>query len=350
MGRFLRRLLAAFVATAAIGGPLAYAAQPSGADILPPVSDTGLTLQVAQATLTSTGATAITWQGAATINPAKDTLIRAQFFNDGTLPQLSATLTINAGGKLDPGFTVAGPCTVSPGATSDTVTCSYGTVSGGQAEPFVYLAVQTGSASTITSTASETAIPDGLVSIGSDGDETGSVTTTVVDSGYAFLTDGQSASFTSADGNVTETFTVPAGATNGGGVFVHLHEGDGSTSTCGDGSCYTPMAVADFVQVGGTPVQASNPFTDAVGYPNVKQTCNGLGAGSGCNPIFYQATGVAAGTATQVPKCTTYAPGGGMPFASSDPCIYGLSHVGNASTTYFIALLKDINFPIPLLG
>src|SRR5581483_2047117 len=76
MGRALRRVLAALVATAAIGGPLAYAAQPSGADILPPVSDTRLTLQVAQATLTSSGATAITWQGAATINPAKDTLIR----------------------------------------------------------------------------------------------------------------------------------------------------------------------------------------------------------------------------------------------------------------------------------
>ena len=350
MGRWSRRLLAALVATAAIGGPLAYAAQPSGADILPPVSDTGVTLQVAQATLSSTGATNITWQSAASINSAKDTLIRAQFFNDGTLPQLSAVMTINAGGKLDPGFTVDPGCSVSPGATSDTVTCSYGTVLGGQSEPFVYLAVQTGSASTINSSASETATPDGLVSLLSDGDETGSVTTTVSNSGYAFLTDGQSLSFTSTDGNVTETFSVPTGGTNGGGVFVHLYEGDGSTSTCGGTTaCYGSMAKADFAQVGGTPAVASNPFTDTIGYPNVKQTCNGLGGGSGCNPIYYLTTGVSSGPATLVPKCSTYSASGGTPNASSDPCIYTLAHTGSGSTTYYIALLDDIGFPIPQL-
>lgn len=350
MGRLSRRVLAALVAVAAIGGPLAYAAQPSGADILPPVSDTGVVLQVAQATLTGSGATAITWQNAATINGSQDTLIRAQFINDGTLPQLSATLTINAGGKLDPGFTVDPGCSVTPGATSDTVTCSYGTVMGGQSEPFVNLAVQTASATSITSTASETAVPDGLVSVLSDGDETGSVTTTVLNSGYAFLTDGQSLTFNSTDGNVTETFSVPAGGTHGGGLFVHLYEGDGSTSTCGGTtSCYTPMARADFVQVGGTAPVASNPFTDIVGYPNVKQTCNGLGGGSGCNPIYYLSTGIAAGAAVLVPKCTTYAASGGTPNASSDPCIYTLSHVGSGSTTYYIALLTDPGFPIPRL-
>ena len=347
----LRRLLAAFVAVAAIGGPLAYAAQPSGADILPPVSDTGLTLQVARATLTSSGATAITWQNAATITPTKDTLVRAQFFNDGTVGQLSATLTIHVGGKLDPGFPVAAPCTVTAGSTSDTVTCSYGSVAAGQSEPWVYLAVATGTATSITTTASETAVPDGLASIAADNDETGSVLTSVTSSGFAFLTDGQSLTFNSADGNVTETFSVPAGATNGGGVFVHLYEGDGSTSTCGtSGPCYTPMAKADFVQVGGTAAVASNPFTDIVGYPNVKQTCNGLGGGSGCNPIYYLATGITAGAAVQVPKCSTYAPGGGTPYASSDPCIYTLTHVGAGASTYSIALLKDIGFPIPRLG
>jgi hypothetical protein len=151
--------LAALVATAAIGGPLAYAAQPSGADILPPVSDTGLRLQVAQVTVSGSGSTSINWQNAASIEPGQDTLVRAQFFNDGTVPQLSATMTINAGGKLDPAFAVASPCSVSPGATSDTVTCSYGTVSAGQTEPFVYLAVKTGTASSVGTTASARGTP-----------------------------------------------------------------------------------------------------------------------------------------------------------------------------------------------
>src|ERR1043166_2159106 len=100
MGRLSRRVLAALVAVAAIGGPLAYAAQPSGADTLPPVSDPGLTLQVAQATVSSTGATTITWQNAATINPTKDTLVRAQFFNDGTIGHLSPTMTTTRAGRL----------------------------------------------------------------------------------------------------------------------------------------------------------------------------------------------------------------------------------------------------------
>jgi hypothetical protein len=353
MGRLSRRVLAALVAVAAIGGPLAYAAQPSGADILPPVSDTGLTLQVAQATVSSTGATSITWQNAATINPGKDTLVRAQFFNDGTIGQLSATMTINAGGKLDSGFPVAAPCTVTSGSTSDTVTCSYGSVASGQSEPWVYLAVATGSATSITTTASETAVPDGLASIASDNDESGSVLTTVTPSGFAFLTDGQSTSFTSTDGEVTETFALPAGATGGtGGVFVQLSEGNSAGTTCGGTStCYGPEAKASFVQVGGTPVQASNPFTDAVTYNKVKQTCNGLGGPSGCNPIYYLPTGTVAGAATKVPLCSTYAPNSGTPNASSDPCVYSLTRSGSGSSivTYGIALLSDPIFPIPQL-
>lgn len=355
MGRSLRRLLVALVAVTAIGGPLAYVAQPSAADILPPVSNTGLTLQVAQVTLTSTGATSINWQNAASIEPGQDTLVRAQFYNNGTLPQLSATMTVNLGGKIDSGYTLDPACHVTPGATSDTVTCSYALVSGGTTEPWVYIAVKTGSATSINTTASETAVPDGLASIASDGDETGSVTTTVTGSGYAFLTDGQSLTFTSDDGagvhNVTETFSVPAGGTHGGGVFVHLYEGNASGSTCGGTtSCYAPMAVADFVQVGGTPAVASNPFTDVVGYPNVKQSCNGLGGPSGCNPIYYFKTGVTSGIADPVKKCSTYSPSGGTPDANPDPCIYTLSHIGAGASSYGIALLKDIGFPIPLLG
>src|SRR5205823_4565717 len=115
-------------------------------------------------------------------------------------------------------------------------------------------------------------------------------------------------------------------------------------------ACYTPEALAAFVQVGGTPPVASNPFTDTITYPNVKQSCNGLGGGSGCNPIYFHPTGVTSGPATQVPKCTTYAPGGGTPLASSDPCIYGLVHgTGSGASTYLIALLTDPGFPIPRL-
>lgn len=353
MGRWSRRLLAAVVATAAIGGPLAFAAQPGGADILPPVSDTGLTLQVAQVTVSGTGATSINWQTTASIESGQDTLIRAQFFNDGTLPQLAATMTINAGGPIDTAFALDPACHAT---ASDTVTCSYGLVNGGQTEPFVYVAVKTGSATTITSTASKTSIPDGLVALSSDGDETGSVTTTVTSSGYAFLTDGQHLTFTSDDGpgihNVTETFSVPVNGTHGGGVFVHLHEGNASAATCGGGTCYTPMAQADFVQVGGTPAVASNPFTDVVNYPNVKQTCNGVGNGSPCNPIYHLDTGVTAGPAASVDKCNSgYSPGGGgSPTADPDPCLYSETHVNGGSTTFYIALLKDIGFPIPLIG
>ena len=346
-----RRLLGAAVTAVTVAAPLALSAQPSQADILPPVSDVGVSLQVAQATLNSVGQTVITWQNAATITPGKNTLLRAQFYNDGTIPQLSATLTVDAGGKLAAGFAIPG-CTVSAGLTDDTVSCNYGTVMPGQAEPFVYIAVATGTAPSVTSIATQTATPDGLATVAPDGDETATATTTVLaNSGFAFLTDGQSVSFTSTDGEVSETFALPAGATGGtGGVFVQLSEVSSAGTTCGGAACYAAEAKASFVQVGGSPVQASNPFTDAITYNNAKQTCNGLGGGSGCNPIYFLPTGVTAGAATQVPKCSTYGTNGaGTPNASSDPCVYDLTHTTSGVTTYGIALLSDPGFPIPHL-
>src|SRR4051794_40918016 len=90
--RWRRGLAAVAVTTATMAAPLALLAQPGGADISG-VSDAGMTLLAAQATLTSSGSTSITYRSSATVTPGKDTLLQAQFYNDGVTPVLSATMT-----------------------------------------------------------------------------------------------------------------------------------------------------------------------------------------------------------------------------------------------------------------
>lgn len=350
-GRWWSRRLLAGVVAATIAGPLALA-EPAPADPLN-ISDIGVDAEVAQATLAAPGQVDITWQDEASVIPGTGTLVRARLYNDGLIPQLDATLTIDAGGQLDPDFAVDPACEVTEGAVSDTVTCEYGQLDAGASTPLVYVAVETG-ATPVVSTASGSATPDSLVPVEviADDDETDSVTTTVsAPAGFAFLTDGEATSFTSASGNVRMTFAVPVGATNGGGYFVHLYEGDSSLVTCGVNSCYQPQARADFVQVGGTTEPApATPLRIGVTYPNIKQTCNGLGGPSGCNPIHYLPTGVVAGPAPKVPLCSTYAPNGTNAFASSDPCLYGLTRTTDGIVTYALAVLEDIGFPIPKIG
>ncbi|MDQ1372830.1 MAG: hypothetical protein QOJ09_168 [Actinomycetota bacterium] len=352
----MRKFLAVLVACAAIGGPVALGARPSQADVAP-VADAAVSLQVAQATANSVGQTTINWQSSATVTPAKGTLLRARIDNVGLVPLFSETLTVNPGAKLAPNFTIDPACTVTTGATSDTVTCTYGSLAAGASTPYVYVPATMPSTGTITSTASTAASPDGVVQLTPDANDSASVTSTAANSGYAFVTDGQSATFHSADAKVDETFSVPTGATKGGGVFVRLYEGDASDTTCGTTTCYTPEARADFVQVGGTPATVDNPFRIAVGYAT-KQTCNGLGYGSSCNPIFYLKTGQTAGVAQLVQKCTSgYSsnnPNATGVKAIPDPCVYSLGRHGDLDTddpvTYYIALLDDIGFPIPVLG
>jgi hypothetical protein len=345
-GRAARRRLAAAVLTV---GTLAsvIAAQAGHADITP-ISDVGVSLLAAQATLSSTGQTVINYQSTATVKPGKDTLLRAQYYNDGTVPQFSATMTIDTGSKLDPAFTLSDPACVATLGATDVVKCSYRNVAPGQAEPFVYLAVTTATV-TVTSTATQVSVVDSAVPVpqaAPDGDDSATATTNVGGSQFAFLADGESTSTTSADGLVSETFAVPAGGTGGGGVFVNLRE-DNTTATCGTTACYSKMAVADFSQVGGTnnPPAANNPFQVTVTYNGIKQNCAGLGGPSGCNPIYYQHSGSAA-PPLATPLCSTYAPNNGTPNASSDPCVYKLSKTPAGVVTYFLAVLKDINLPI----
>jgi hypothetical protein len=343
-----RRLAVAVIAALTIGGPIALTAQTSAANPLN-VADLGVTLQVAQATQNPlTGGTTITWQGSATVNPGQGTLLRASMSNDGALSQSDATLTVNTGGDVDPNYDLDPACSVS---APTTVTCSFGTLAAGQSSPFVYIAVETGAATSLAHQAGVSAFPGETVQLplAPESPDSASASTTVANSGFAFLTDGESASFTSADSDVNTVFSLPQNATNGGGVFVHLYEGNATDTTCGLSPCYAPEARADFVQVGGTPITKENPLRAAVTYLQIKQTCNGLGGGSGCNPIYFLKTAQTLGIATQVPKCSTYAPNGITPYASSDPCVYGLARI-DGSVQYLIALLDDIGFPIPLLG
>lgn len=352
-----RRLMAAAVAALSIGGPIALSAQPSQADIAP-VADVSASLEVAQATTNPlTGGTTIGWQKSASVNPGLGTLLRARIDNVGLLPVLSASITIAPGRKLAPNFTLDPACVVIAGATADTVTCSYGTLAAGTSTPYVYVPATMPATGTVTSVATTSASPDGIVQLTPNANDSASVTSTATNSGYAFLTDGQSASFHSADGKVDSSFTVPAGTTKGGGVFVRLYEGNGSDTTCGSTLCNAPEARADFVQVGGTPVTTDNPFRMAVSY-SVKQTCNGLGYGSNCNPIYFLKTAQTAGVANQVQKCVSgYAPNSsnltGVK-ANPDPCLYSLGRHGDLDAddpvTYYLALKDDIGFPIPIVG
>ena len=341
-----RRLLAGAVA-ATIAVPLSLAG-PATADPLN-ISDIGVDAEVAQATLSSPGQVDITWQESATVIPGTGTLVRARLYNDGAIPQLDARLTISAGGQLDVDFDLDPACDALEGLLSDTVVCAFGQLDPGESTPFVYVPVEAGSAPIVT-TASGSATPDSLipVEVVADDDESDSVTTTPLQqAGFAFLTDGESTSFTSASGNVKESFSVPEGATSGGGFFVHLYEGNSTGVSCGSRTCYEPQARADFVQVGGTTQpQKSNPLRMTVSYPNVLSTCNGL-AYPGCNPIQYLPTGVTAGPAPLTPACSTFAPNGTNAFASSDPCVYAMSAALNGSRTWSIALIDDIGFPIP---
>ena len=345
-----RRLLAGVVASV-IAAPLALA-QPAPADALN-ISDIGVEAQVAQATLAAPGQVEITWQDSATIIPGTGTLVRARMYNDGAIPQLDASLRIDGGGQLDADFALDPACQALQGLLSDTLVCNFGQLDPNESTPFVYAAVEAGATPTIVTTASGTATPDSLIPVEviADDDETDSVTTSVVpQAGFAFLTDGESTAFTSASGNVQETFAVPNGATNGGGFFVHLYEGDSTSATCAGGPCYQPQARADFVQVGGTSTpQPANPLRMTITYPNVRQTCNGL-AYPGCNPIHYLETGIVAGDAPLVPACSTFQPNGNNAFASHDPCVYAVGATLNGVRTWSIALLEDIGFPIPKLN
>jgi hypothetical protein len=346
-----RRLLAAIVATLTVAGPVALTARTSAANPLN-VADLGVTLQVAQATQHPLlGGTTIEWQSTATVNPGEGTLLRASIANDGTLPQSDATLTVDTGGTVDPDYDLDPACSAT---SSVTVTCSFGSLAAGQSSPTVHIAVETGAATSLIHTATVAAFPGETLQLplAQESPDSASATTTVADSGYAFLTDGESAEFASADGAVKTTFTVQPGTTNGGGAFVHLYEGNGSDSICGTTFCQAAEARADFVQVGGTPATVETPFIVAVEYP--KQNCAGRGGGSSCNPIYHQKTGTTFGLATNTANCSGenfYHPNGEVahPHAIPDPCVYGRPKGDSGEVRFLIAVLEDIGFPIPQL-
>ena len=341
-----RQITKRFAAMAAVA--LTALAVPSAAraDVVPPVSDLGVTLEVAEATVTSGETPTINYLSEAEVIGGEATLLRGRLYNDGTIGQSEATLIVDLGAKADTAFTLDPACSLTSGETTDTVECTVEDLDAGEETPFFYMAARTGT-DAVTSTASYVATPDGVVPLGgfiNDGDETASAITGVTGSNFAFLTDGEWATFTGS--HVTETFTVPLGATNGGGVFVALSQGSSPQGQqCGDTGCYEHVAVADFVQVGGDPAQASNPFTIAVTYTQVHQTCSGIGNGSGCNKIFYQHSGSTA-TPVEVLKCTTYAPNGATSYASDDPCLYGMSKDATGIVTHAIAAIRDISLPI----
>ena len=346
-----RRLAAAAVAAFTIAGPIALTAEVSSAGTTNG-EDYGVDLQVAQATANPNGPTEITWQdSSATVRQGYATLLRVKVSNAGLLPQLlPSSVAVNTGGRVDTGYEqLPSACSVNGAGATDIVTCSFSGLQSGGSTPYFEIPVATPTAGTLTHTAT---IPNELLGlpIGAEAPDSDTVTTTVTaGSGYGFITEGET--FSWSNGSVNASLTAPQNL-GGGGAFVNIYQGNGSDSTCGSGPCASVEARTDWVQVGGTAPTASDPFKVTINYPGVQQTCNGVGYPSGCNPLFFLGTGIQAGPAEQIPACATFspAPGGGVAHADPDPCIYGMSPAGNGSIVYLVAILEDSGFPLPLPG
>lgn len=344
-----RRLAAAVIAALSITGPMALMGGTSSADPLN-VADLGVEIQVGQAVVAPGGEPTLTWQDVAQVRPNGGTVIRAKADNTALLPQASMTLTVNLGAARDTDYTVHG-CqgTLTLGATQ--VTCTTGLAA--TTTGWVYIGVKTGAAgSSVTHTATVSGVLGEALQLplapeAADSDT--AKTNVVANSQFVFLTDGESASRSGAGAN--QSFTVPAGATNGGGVFLRQYEDNGADSTCDGAPCYAIEARADFVQVGGTPVADSNPFRMTVHYPGTHLSCTGVGGGADqCNDLFFLRSGFTAGAATGVPRCAGYSPDPSVAIAATsegrDPCIFMIRPAGEASVTFHIALKKDIGFPL----
>ena len=347
-----RRIAAAAVAALSIAGPIVLTAGTSSAAVTNG-EDFGVDLQVAQATANPTGPTEITWQdGGATVRQGTATLLRVQVTNAGVVPQvLDSSVSVDTGGRVDTGYEqLPSACSVDGTGATDVVTCAVsGLLLPGAATPYFEIPVATPTTGTLTHTAS---IPNELLGLplGAEAPDTDTVTTTVTaGSGYGFITEGETIAYN--NGSINVSLTAPNNL-GGGGVFVNLYQGNGSDSTCGTGPCATVEARTDWVQVSGTAPTANDPFKVSINYPGVQQTCNGVGFPSGCNPLYFLGTGIQAGPAEQIPACAGFspAPGGGVPHADPDPCLYGMSPAGNGSIVYLVAILEDSGFPLPLLG
>jgi hypothetical protein len=343
-----RRLAAAVVAALTIAGPIALTAQPTAAETTNG-EDLGVNLQVAQATANPTGPTEITWQdSSATVRQGTATLLRVQVSNAGLLPSPllgGGSVAVNTGGRVDTGFAaLSSACSVNGSGATDVVTCTYGQLQSGATTPFFEIPVATPSTGTLTHTAT---IPNELLGLplGTEAPDTDTVSTTVTaDSGYGFLTEGES--YTYNNGSINVTFTAPNDL-GGGGAFVNIYQANGSDSTCGATQCAAVEARTDWVQVGGTAPTADDPFRVSIHYPGVQQTCNGVGFPSGCNQVYFLGTGVQAGPAELIPAC---AAGGGIAHADPDPCVYNILPTGTGERTFLVAILEDAGFPIPILG
>jgi hypothetical protein len=337
-----RRLAAAVVAALTIASPIVLTAQPTSAEATNG-EDLGVNLQVAQATANPTGPTEITWQdGSATVRQGTATLLRVQVSNAGLLPSplLGGSVSVNTGGRVDTGFqALSSACSVNGAGATDVVTCSYGQLPLGGTTPFFEIPVATPSTGTLTHTAT---IPNELLGLplGTEAPDSDTVTTTVTaNSGYGFVTEGETITYN--NGSIDVTFTAPDDL-GGGGVFVNIYQGNGSDSTCGENQCAAVEARTDWVQVGGTAPTAGDPFQVSIRYPGVKQTCNGV-AGP-CNEIFFLGTGVQAGAAAPIAACVSDG------VADPDPCVDEIIPSGTGERTFVVALLEDSGFPIPILG
>jgi hypothetical protein len=342
-----RRLAAAVIAALTIAGPIALTAQPSSA-ALTNGEDLGVNLQVAQATANPTGPTEITWQDAsATVRQGYATLLRVQVTNAGAVPELlGGSVAVNTGGRVDGGFeALSSACSVNGAGATDVVTCTYGLLLPGASTPFYEIPVATPTTGTLTHTAT---IPNEALGlpVGAEAPDTDTVKTTVTsNSGYGFVTAGETISYN--NGSIDVSLTAPNDM-GGGGAFVNIYQGDASDSTCGASPCRTAEARTDWVQVGGTAPTAGDPFKVAVHYPG-RQTCNGAEFGGTCNPLYFLGTGVTAGPAQPIPFCLS---GEGVAVANPDPCIYDINPVAGSGgeRTILVAILEDSGFPIPFLG
>jgi hypothetical protein len=299
-------------------------------------SDVGVTLAGAQPAVTN----------------GLDQGLTATIANLGSRTQAAMSLVVATGGKVDNDANAPLPanCSVSGLITNQTVTCAYSNVAGGTTQAPVRILVTTPlTGSSMSSTATKTqSVPEFG---GSTANDTATVVTSLSTSAPCgtsctqfVVKNGGTVSRTSPQGDITQTFSVPANATwTGGWVKVTLREIN-STFTCGGAQCYSRTAESKSEPLNSTSTPDPNtPLRDEVTYL-VNQVCGGNGYPSGCLPIYFLPTNTYVGDATLVPRCVNY--GTGTFVASADPCVQQTTKLASNKVKHLVLYLRDISLPI----
>lgn len=268
-----------------------------------------------------------------TVLSGNDTLLSAIVSNNGA-PQTNVVVKVNTGGIIDSSFALPSGCT----AASGVATCTVSSLATGASKQFDIAVTTNPTATSMASSATAT---------GANGSSASASATTTEDANAAaFVPQTKSLSNTTpADSN---TFSVPQGSTVG--LILKLQDKDVTGLTCGTGPCNPTAVEALFPNTGTYSANDVNhPLMWKVTY-NFKQSCNGLGTPSGCNPLYWMGSG--QNTPQQLLQCTTFNKNRETLPAhmlnANTPCINFVTHTTGGIVTYDVAVLKDISLPILL--